>query len=306
MPNIASQKIDTENPPVITVAMPVYNAGRYLRNAVLSIVGQTFTSWELLIIDDGSTDDAIDSISDIQDSRIIIIRDGHNKGLAARLNQAIDMAKGQYIARMDQDDISYPERFERQISALDNAPDIDLVSVKSISISEDNSVVGYLPYGKTHQEICNKPWRGFFMPHPTWMGRTEWFRKYRYSPVSPYFCEDQELLLRTYETSHFLCLPEVLFAYRLRNKTSFKKLAKIRITLLKLYVVHFMQRRQLGYLALAISAVILNIIKDIYNGILRIPYAPHGQSRLSEKDIGNFKEVLTKGIKNEKNYSPIL
>src|SRR5450830_847145 len=91
--------------PLVTVAMPVYNAGKYLRLAVLSIVKQTFTDWEMLVIDDGSTDNAFDSIADIKDDRIRILRDGTNKGLAARLNEAIDLARGQYFARMDQDDV---------------------------------------------------------------------------------------------------------------------------------------------------------------------------------------------------------
>ena len=91
--------------------MPVYNAGKYLRLAVLSIVRQTFTDWELLIVDDGSTDNALQGIADIDDARIRILRDGKNKGLAARLNECIDLARGKYFARMDQDDVSYPERF---------------------------------------------------------------------------------------------------------------------------------------------------------------------------------------------------
>src|SRR5665647_2642353 len=106
--------------PLITVAMPVYNAGKYLRLAVLSIVHQTFTDWELLIVDDGSTDNALQDIADIDDARIRIYRDGENKGLAARLNECIDLARGRYIARMDQDDVSYPVRFVRQIAALQN------------------------------------------------------------------------------------------------------------------------------------------------------------------------------------------
>lgn len=295
MPSITSEEINQKGSfPVVTVAMPVYNAGGFLRHAVLSIVKQTFTNWELLIIDDGSTDDALDSIADIEDSRIILIRDGHNKGLAFRLNQAIDLAKGTYFARMDQDDISYPERFERQVFALNNSLDIDLVSVRSISISNANRVVGYLPYEQAHEEICAKPWRGFLMAHPTWMGRVEWFRKYRYSHASPYFCEDQELLLRSYESSRFLGLPEILFAYRLRNKTSFKKLTKIRITLFKLYLNHFVRRKQAAYMGLSILVVLLNMIKDIHNRIMRIPYAPHRKSGVSERDIRIFNGVITK------------
>ena len=78
--------------------MPIYNAGVHLRLAVLSIVKQSFTSWELLIIDDGSTDNALKSIEDLLENRIKVFSDGQNRGLAARLNQACEMASGTYFA----------------------------------------------------------------------------------------------------------------------------------------------------------------------------------------------------------------
>ena len=94
-------QVNASKAPLVTVAMPIFNAGSYLRLAVLSIVRQTFADWELLIIDDGSTDNALQDIADIRDHRIRILRDGENKGLAARLNEAIDLACGSYFACMD-------------------------------------------------------------------------------------------------------------------------------------------------------------------------------------------------------------
>src|SRR6266481_7466016 len=145
--------VHSDAPPLVTVAMPVYNAGRYLRLAVLSIVKQTFTDWELLIIDDGSTDNALQDIIDIDDVRIRILRDGVNKGLAARLNECIDLARGKYIARMDQDDVSYPERFECQIDALKNDPLLDMVAARALAISSDDQAIGLFSYIRTHKEI---------------------------------------------------------------------------------------------------------------------------------------------------------
>jgi glycosyltransferase involved in cell wall biosynthesis len=120
--------------PLVTVAMPIYNAGKYLRPAVLSIMQQTLTDWELYIIDDGSTDDALSYIADVQDSRIIIIKDGQNKGLAARLNEVINLAKGRYFARMDQDDFSYPDRLSKQVDVLEVNLDLDLLATRAIKI----------------------------------------------------------------------------------------------------------------------------------------------------------------------------
>ena len=217
---------------LVTVAMPIYNAGAYLRLAVLSIVAQTFERWELLIIDDGSTDAALEAIADIRDPRIRIFRDGTNKGLAVRLNEACALAVGQYLARMDQDDVSYPERLRLQVEALQADPGLDVVAGRTISIDDNNSYTGMFAFAGTHAEICAKPWRGFVFPHPAWMGRLEWFLKHRYAEPAPYFCEDQELLLRTYRQSRFHALDRVVLAYRIRASVNWAKLGATRRAML--------------------------------------------------------------------------
>lgn len=258
-----SSRNGTNRQPLVTVAMPVYNAGKYLRLAVLSIVRQTFADWELLIVDDGSTDNALQSIADIDDARIRILRDGKNKGLAARLNECIDLAQGKYFARMDQDDASYPERFMRQIAALQKASELDIVAVGAITIDESDEATGVFPRAIDHNKICASPWRGFHFPHPTWMGKMEWFRKYRYAEPGPYFCEDQELLLRSYGESRFATLNEILFAYRMRGKNNWPKLAKTRRTVLGVQIRHFLELCQWHYAALAIAAYLAKTGRDL-------------------------------------------
>jgi len=247
--------------------MPVYNAGKYLRLAVLSIVRQTFTDWELLIVDDGSTDNALQGIADIDDARIRILRDGKNKGLAARLNECIDLARGKYFARMDQDDVSYPERFLQQIGALQMDSRLDLVAVRAITINENNKVTGIFPGAIAHDEICARPWRGFHFPHPTWMGKMEWFRKYRYAEPGPYFCEDQELMLRSYRESRFATVDEILFAYRVRTKINWKKHAKTRLAVLKIQLLHFSRLNQWYFALLSIAACLMKMSSDLPKNI---------------------------------------
>jgi putative peptidoglycan lipid II flippase len=258
--------------PLVTVAMPVFNAGRHLRLAVLSIVRQTFTDWELLIIDDGSTDHSLQEIDDIRDDRIRIFRDGTNKGLAVRLNEGIDLARGCYFARMDQDDVSYPERFARQVEALEKDPLLDLVAVRAVTISDDNRMTGMLPCAPTQEEISVKPWRGFYLPHPTWMGRIEWFRKYRYAEPGPYFCEDQELLLRSYKQSRFGMIVAPLFAYRLRKEVHWRKLIKTRLTVLPVQLKHFLPRGELFFALMALLTLIGRLTLDVLKPILGIAY----------------------------------
>ena len=246
----------------LTIALPVFNAGKHLRLAVLSVTHQTFTGWELLIIDDGSTDDALDGIADICDDRIRICRDGVNRGLAVRLNQALEMARGDFFARMDSDDVSYPERFARQLKALEADPTLDLLATRAITIDDDNQMTGLFPFAKTHQDICAQPWRGFHFPHPTWMGRLEWFRRYRYGVPAAYLSEDQELLLRTYGESKFATLDEILFAYRIRKTTDWGRLAKTRKAVFASQRQQFVRTLQWRFLLLAAFSYLAKSLRD--------------------------------------------
>ena len=277
--------------PLVTVAMPIYNAGKYLRPGVLSIMQQTLTDWELYIIDDGSTDNALSYIADVQDSRIIIIKDGQNKGLAARLNEVINLAKGRYFARMDQDDFSYPERLSKQVDALEENLDLDLLATRAIKISMEGEPLGYLPSLLSHAEITAEPWRGFYMPHPTWMGRLQWFKKNHYAEPAPYLSEDQELLLRTFEESNFACLEEVCLAYRVRDGVGFSKLVKIRYHQLSIQLSYAHNKKLINFALLAISFFIFKVMNDCYTTIFRIKYAPHAAGDIDGKDLIRFKQL---------------
>jgi glycosyltransferase involved in cell wall biosynthesis len=115
------------NTPSISVIMPIFNGEKYLEKAITSILDQTFDDFEFIIIDDGSTDNSIRIIKQFKDSRINFIQNNENLGLIASLNKAISKAQGKYIARMDQDDISKPYRFENQIHFLENNLEYGLI-----------------------------------------------------------------------------------------------------------------------------------------------------------------------------------
>ncbi len=267
-----STTIYDKEQPLITVAMPVYNAGKHLRFAVLSIVSQSYLNWELLIIDDGSTDNSFNDIANIIDERIKIFRDGMNRGLANRLNEAVDMAKGSYFARMDGDDVSYPERFARQLSALQNELELDLVATRAITIDENNQALGLFPYAISHKEICAKPWRGFYFPHPTWMGKIEWFRTNRYKIPGPFCCEDQELLLRTYNNSRLATLDDILFAYRLRDRVVWRKLSTTRCAVFINQLKCFIKFKQYQFLILATIAFMGKFSSDFLKKMKGTPF----------------------------------
>jgi len=201
--------------PLVTVALPVRNAATTIRIAVASILKQTFGDWELIIVDDGSTDQTLEIVSKMQDARLRLVHEppGH-LGLAARLNQCVELARGAYFARMDGDDISYPRRLERQIRYFEQNPDIDLLGTGAVVFRGEGELLGRYPTARTHEEICRRPWWGFPLAHPTWMGRRKWFMTYPYREKCVR-CEDQELLLRSYSHSKFSALEEVLLGYRM-------------------------------------------------------------------------------------------
>lgn len=114
--------------PLVSILMPVYNTAPYLREAMDSMLAQTFTDFELIVLDDCSPDNAQEILDSYTDPRIVRYRGERNVGLANVLNVGIGMARGKYIARMDSDDISLPDRLKVQVEYLESHPDIDLCS----------------------------------------------------------------------------------------------------------------------------------------------------------------------------------
>jgi len=246
---------------LVSVLLPVRNGGAFLLPAVRSIIDQTYPQWELLVLDDGSDDCAVEELKKIQDSRIRIIQDGERKGLATRLNEGISLSKGNFIARMDADDRSFPERFEKQVSFLSKNPDVDLVSSKVVTYRGDR-IIGALPHCERHLDIVRFPWRGMYMPHPTWMGRAEWFKKFRYFLPEVILAEDQELLLRALPSSKYHSLPEALLAYH-QSEVKLRKRFQARIQLLRAQLKIFYQRGEWLNCGLAAGAGLAKITKDL-------------------------------------------
>lgn len=129
---------------MISIGIPFYNAGIYLDDAIKSVRAQTFRNWELILIDDGSTDGSlkIAKYYEAIDPRIIVISDGENKKLPYRLNQIISLAKYDYIARMDADDLMDIDRLKIQFEYLNEHPEIDLVTTGMYSIGKNNEIIG--------------------------------------------------------------------------------------------------------------------------------------------------------------------
>lgn len=128
--------------PNISVIMPVYNVEKYISIAVQSILNQTFENFELIIIDDASTDKTYDIINCFQDKRIVKLRNQTNKGVAATLNEGLKLAHGEYVARMDGDDVSKPDRFEKQLCFMKDNPELLISGTHMEVISNIGEFIG--------------------------------------------------------------------------------------------------------------------------------------------------------------------
>jgi glycosyltransferase involved in cell wall biosynthesis len=202
--------------PRVSVALPVRNARATLGLALGSIQRQTFRDWELLVLDDSSSDGSKQLALELVecDPRIRVLDPSGPRGLASRLNQAINEARGEFIARMDADDVAYPQRLERQLEYLDADPATDLVGASMLVFRGQGEARGLRSAPPSHEEICSRPPGSLPLFHPTWFGRAGWFRRHGYRTSAWWYCADQELLFRARRTSRFANLPEPLLGYR--------------------------------------------------------------------------------------------
>lgn len=223
--------------PTISVLMPVYNCELYIKEAVDSILNQTFTDFEFLIIDDASTDKTVSVIKTYNDPRIQLIEKPVNSGLTISLNMGLVLAKGIYIARMDGDDISLPKRFEKQVAFLDGNPEV-IMCATSYSIIGDNEIF-LLP--ETHQEIKINFLTGNCIVHPSVMLRNNVIVANNIiydQQMEP--AEDYDLWVRLLLIGKLHNLQECLLRYRVhdlqvsstRNKQQVQVAKNVRLKLL--------------------------------------------------------------------------
>jgi len=204
---------DSTGEVLVTVLMPVYNSARYLREAILSILAQSFGGFELLIMDNASTDASPDIVRSFSDPRIRLVVNERNIGLAASLNRGIRLARGTYIARMDADDIARPDRLKRQVTFMESHPDVGLCGGDMVKIQDGRRY--RIRYPRGHESIRVTTLFHAAFPHPAVMMRRQMLLDhsllYREDLKS---LEDFELWSRLVETVRTENLPVVLLDYR--------------------------------------------------------------------------------------------
>lgn len=205
--------------PLISVIMPVFNTGHFLRQAIESILSQTYKNFELLIINDGSTDNSLEIIESYKDTRIRLISQV-NSGISHTLNTGIQLAKGSFIARMDGDDISNSNRLQEQLEYLQKHPESDLVFSQVRLINEAGQVVGTWAEDIHHtspQAIHHYLTTNNCLAHPTLFARRSLFDDFRYRENQIYG-EDYDLWLQILSGGHQIHkLSKALLLYRIHT-----------------------------------------------------------------------------------------
>lgn len=214
------------NLPLVSVIMSVYNGEKYLVQAIYSILNQTYQNFEFIIIEDCSTDNSLDILEEYakKDSRIKIIKKEKNigiKGFIENLNLGISIAKGKYIARMDQDDVSLPERFQKQVDFLENNPEITLVGAQLNLINEQNKITGEAIAALQHRDIVKRITSQIQLFHPVIMFRKDQNIQYREKFI---YCEDYDLYLNLITQGKKLAnMNEKLLHYRILESSISRK-----------------------------------------------------------------------------------
>jgi glycosyltransferase involved in cell wall biosynthesis len=203
--------------PAISIILPAFNSASFLKDAIESVLQQTFTDFELIVINDGSTDNSEAIICSFTDPRIIYSNNEKNQGLIFTLNKGIDMARGAYIARMDADDICLPNRLAIQKQWLDTHPETAVVASLVEFIDEHNQTTGQWKLdNKTTTASAIRRILPFenCIAHPSIMARKSILQNYKYNPLQRNI-EDYDLWLRLVADGYTIeKVPQVLLQYR--------------------------------------------------------------------------------------------
>lgn len=288
--------------PAISVIMSVYNGEKHLAEAVDSILNQTFEDFEFIIIEDASTDQTPEILKNYgkQDHRIKIItkeENRGNKGFIENLNIGLRAAQGKYIARMDADDISAPERFEKQVEFLENNEDVFMVGSDIQHINEDGKKLRLMKSYLSNENIRTEMIKNISMFHPVILFRNNHKTCYREKML---YCEDYDLYFRLMgEDYKFANITEPLLQYRiLENSISRKDQKIIRWLFVEKARTFYLERKETGSDSYDKFEPhhFLNILNfDYHSNIQDLLYA--AKTSLKYQNYEDLRKILNKAEK---------
>ena len=210
----------------VSIGIPFYNAEKYLLDAVRSVFAQTYQNWELILLDDGSTDKSLQIALSIDDPRVRVYSDGVQRRLAARLNQIVQLSRYDLVARMDADDLMSRDRIEKQVRIIESDPHVDLVTAGVCSLTEGNEPVGFRCVSDNHKILPRELLEGKAgILHGAILGRREWFLRNPYNEELPR-SQDTNLWIRAFAKKdlNIQFISEPLYYYREDGNVTVDKL----------------------------------------------------------------------------------
>ncbi len=286
--------------PIVSVVMPAYNAEKYIVEAILSILNQTYSNLELIIVDDASTDETYSVIKSFTDKRIVLERNENNKGIAFSTNRAIEIAKGNYIALMDDDDIAFPRRLEYQIDYLENHKDIDIIGGRSEDINADGShrTFGGMPRNNPNYIKSWLLFKCLDFRNGTTMMRRDFIDKYNLRYRDGYLgMQDYQFFIESSKVGKISSIDEYLIKYRIHDNNETKK----QQTLNRLERERIYSNMRVD--SLRMSGFILN---EEQIDILNYSFPETNPSKLSKKDLlllyRTLKEIYLMAIDMKIDY----
>jgi glycosyltransferase involved in cell wall biosynthesis len=206
-----------QNYPLVSVLLPVYNSEKYIHNAIQSVLNQTFKNFELIVLNDGSSDSSLEIAEHYADTdKRVRVYSHENRGICRTLQKGVNLALGKYTARMDADDIALPQRFEQQVQYLENNPSCVVLGTGTIVIDPQDNLLYAVEVTQGHEAILLEllQWKGSRICHPTVMMRTDAVRAVG-GYVQEYHWEDIDLFLKLAKVGQLENLPQKLLKHRL-------------------------------------------------------------------------------------------
>ena len=261
------------NAVAVSVILPAYNCEKFIGQAIRSVLDQTFRDFELIIVNDGSTDKTEVEIIAFNDPRIVYINNQQNQGLISSLNRAIDIAKGKYIARMDADDICAPSRLAKQRDLLDQREALTMVACTVDLIDENGKNAGVWELDRKTlepEQIRKQMAYENCIAHPTIMIRADVLKQFKYAP-SQVNIEDYDLWLRLLSHGHqFAKINEPLLLYRIHGNS----ITNLYLKKQNFFFKHFNMKRKFlakeiasGHINGFVAMVMAGTVTDIAKGI---------------------------------------
>lgn len=256
--------------PEISVLLCVYNGESYLAACLDSILGQTFTDFEFVIVNDGSTDRSFEILSDYaqKDPRILLVDQPENKGIAASVTEGLKYCHGKYIARMDQDDISLPDRFLKQHQYLESHPNIDVLGSSLAFIDKDGNLTGEKLIRPTDPLVIRlQMYYQCVVHNPSVLMRSEYYKKYNQDSLEKDYlaADDYSLWLRENTRHLYANLEEPCLLYRIhQHQTSKEKISS--------QMKETLHSAQLAYQQLLGQSIPVEVINSFYY-ISRVTYS---------------------------------